>query len=61
MLKNLPAMQETRVPSMSWEDLLEKGMAIHSSILARRIPGQRRLAGYSPWGRKESDTTERLN
>ena len=38
MLKNLPAMQETRVPSMGWEDLLEKGMAIHSSILAWKIP-----------------------
>ena len=38
MLKNLPAMQETWVPSMGWEDLLEKGMAIHSSILAWKIP-----------------------
>ena len=38
MLKNLPAMQETGVPSMGWEDLLEKGMAIHSSILAWKIP-----------------------
>ena len=39
---------------------MEKGMAIHSSILAWRIHGQRNLAGYSPWGHKESDTTERL-
>ena len=38
MLKNLPAMQKTQVPSMGWEDLLEKGMAIHSSILAWKIP-----------------------
>ena len=38
MVKNLPAMQETRVLSLSWEDLLEKGMAPHSSILAWRIP-----------------------
>ena len=36
--KNLPAMQETRVQSLGWEDALEKGMATHSSILAWRIP-----------------------
>ena len=40
------------------EDPLEKGMATHSSILAGEFHGQRSLAGYSPWGRKESDTTE---
>ena len=38
MVKNLPAVQETRVQSLGWEDLLEKGMATHSSILAWRIP-----------------------
>ena len=38
MVKNLPAMEETQVQSLSQEDLLEKGMAIHSSILAWRIP-----------------------
>ena len=38
MLKNLPAMQETRVRSLDWEDPLEKGMATHSSILAWKIP-----------------------
>ena len=38
MVKNLPAMQETQVQSLGWEDPLEKGMAIHSSILAWRIP-----------------------
>ena len=43
------------------EDPLEKGMATHSSILAWRIRGQRSLVGYSPRGRKESDTTERLH
>ena len=43
-----------------WEDLLEKEMAIHSSILAWESPGQRSLAGYSSWGGKESDTTEGL-
>ena len=38
IVKNLPAMQETRVQSLGWEDLLEKGMAPHSSILAWEIP-----------------------
>ena len=37
MVKNLPAMQETWVQSLGWEDPLEKGMATHSSILAWRI------------------------
>ena len=37
-VKNLPAMQETQVRSLGWEDPLEKGMATHSSILAWRIP-----------------------
>ena len=36
-------------------------MATHSSILAREIRGQTSLAGYSPWGLKELDTTEQLN
>ena len=38
MVRNLPAMWETQVQSLSWEDPLEKGMATHSSILAWRIP-----------------------
>ena len=38
MVKNLPAMQETWFRSLGWEDPLEKGMAIYSSILAWRIP-----------------------
>ena len=38
MVKNLPAMQETWVPSLGWEDPLDKEMATHSSILAWRIP-----------------------
>ena len=46
-------MQETRVVSLGQEDPLEEEMATHSIIL-----GQRSLAGYSPWGREESDTTE---
>ena len=38
MVKNLPAMQETRVQLLGWEDLLEKGEATHTCILAFRIP-----------------------
>ena len=52
MVKNLPAMQETQVQPLGWEDPLEKGMATHSSILKNSLPGefhgQRSLAGYSP-------------
>ena len=59
-VKNLPVMQETRVQSLGQKDPLEKAMAIPSSILAWKSHGQRSLAGYSPWGHKESDTTERL-
>ena len=42
MVKNLPAMQETGAQSLGWEDPLEEGMATHSSILAWRIPMDRR-------------------
>ena len=46
---NLPAIQETWVQSLGWEDLLEKEMATHSSIIAWEIPWtQRNLVGYSP-------------
>ena len=55
-----PTMQETRVQSLGWEDLLEKEMATHSSILAWKISWRKSLVGYSPWGCKESDTTEPL-
>ena len=47
---------DNRSPSL--EDLLEKGMATHSSILAWEIHGQTSPVGYSPWGCKESDTTK---
>ena len=56
MVKHLPTMRETQVQSLGWEDPLEKEMATHSSTLGRRS-----VVGYSPWGRKESDTTERLH
>ena len=63
-VKRLPTMWETWVQPLGREDLLEKEMATHSSILVWKIPkshGQRSLVGYSPWGRKESDTTELLH
>ena len=53
-------MQETWVPSLSWEDPLEKEMAIHSNILAWESPWIEEPGGYSPWSLKESDMTERL-
>ena len=59
-VKNLPVMQKTKVQSLGQEDPLEKRMATHSSILPREFRGQRSLAGYSPWGHRESDTTEQL-
>ena len=47
MIKNLPAIQETQVLSLDWEDPLEKGMAIHSSIFAGKFHGQEELGGLS--------------
>ena len=58
MVKSLPAMQETWVQSLGREDPLEKEMATHSVFLLREFHGQRSLVGYSPWDRKESDTTD---
>ena len=55
--KNLPAMQEMWNQSLGREDLLEKEMATHSSILAWRPHGQRSLAGCSPVGWKALDYT----
>ena len=66
MVKRLPAMWE-RVRSLGREDPLEKEMANHSSTLAWKIQGTEepqtpsRLVGYSPWGRKELDMTDRLH
>ena len=57
MVKNLPAMQETCVRSLSQEDPLEKEIGTHSSILAWRIPWTEE-PGPSPWGGKESDMTD---
>ena len=51
MVKNLPAMRETWVHSLGWEDPLDKGMATHSSILAWEIPWTEEPGGL------QSDTT----
>ena len=59
-VKNLPAMWETWVQSLGWEDPLEQGMATHSSILAWRIPWTEEPGAYSPWTHKELDTREQL-
>ena len=54
-VKNLPAMQETWVQSLGWEDALEKEMATHSRILAWRIPWTEEPGGLQS---KELDMTE---
>ena len=48
--KNLPAMQETWVQSMGWENPLEKEMATHSSVLAWRVPGTGEPGGLQSMG-----------
>ena len=50
MVKNLPAIQETQIPSLGWEDPLEKGMATHSSILVWRIPRTEEPGGLQSVG-----------
>ena len=62
MVKPLPTMRETQVRSLGWEDLLEKEMVTHSSILAWKSPWMAcSLVGYSPWGRKKSAMTEQAS
>ena len=58
MVKNLPAMQQTQVLYLGWEDPLEKEMATHSSILALEIPWTDEPGRYIPRGHKQLDTTE---
>ena len=60
-VKNLPAIQETWVQSLGWEDPLEKGIATHSSILAWRIPWIEEPGRLQSRSCKELDTTERLS
>ena len=50
MVKNLPAIQETRVPSLGWEDPLEKRMATHSGVLPWRIPWPEEPGGLHSMG-----------
>ena len=50
MVKSLPAMTETRVRSLGWEDALEKEMVTHSGILAWRIPWTEKPSGIQPTG-----------
>ena len=60
MVKNLPAMWETQVWSLGWEDPLEKGMATHYSCLENFMDRRAWWATYSPWSHKEWDRTEPL-
>ena len=59
--KNLSATQGAQAWSLGWKDPLEEGMAPTPVFLPREFHGLRSLVGYSPWGRKESDITERLS
>ena len=61
MVKCLLTMWETWVQSLGWEELLEKEMATTPVFLPGKSHGRRGLVGYSPWGCKESDTTEQLH
>ena len=59
MVKNLPAVQETQIQSLGWEDPLEEARQPTPVFLPGQSHGQRSLQlGYSPWHPKESDTTE---
>ena len=61
VVKNLPAMQETWVQSLGWEDPLEEGIATNSSILTWRTPMDRGPDGLQSMGHKELDMTEQLS
>ena len=61
LVKNPPAMQETWVQYLGWEDPLEEGMKPSSVSLPGEFHGQRSLVDYSPQSDKESDTTEQLS
>ena len=58
IVKHLSAMQETQVQSLGWEDPLEKEWQPTPVFLPGEFHGQRSLAGYSPWGHRELNTTE---
>ena len=60
MVKNLPAIQETWVQSLGQEDPWRREWQPIPIFLPGEFHEQRNLAGYNPWGRRESDTTEQL-
>ena len=60
MVKNLSAVRETQIGSLGREDPLEREWLPTPVFLPGESHGQRNLVGYSPWGHKESDTTEQL-
>ena len=57
-IKNLPSMQETQIRSLGWKILWRRKWQPTPVFLPEELHGQRRLAGYSPWGGKESDVTD---
>ena len=59
--KKMPAVWENQVLPLDQEDRLEKEIKTHCSSVAWKIHGQRSLEGYSPWGHKEENTTEKSN
>ena len=62
LVKNRPAMWEIWVQALCWEDSLEESQSNPFQYSCLENPyGQRSLVGYSPWGHKESDTTEQLS
>ena len=61
MVNSLPAVRETWVQSLDWEDPLEKEMATHSSTLVWKIPRTEEPGRLQSMGRKESDTTEQIH
>ena len=61
LVKNLPAMQEIQVQSLSGEDPLEKEMTPLAVFFPGKSHGLRNLVGYGPWGCKESDMTQQPN
>ena len=60
-VKRLPTTRETQVRSLGQEDPLEKERQPTPVLLPGKSHGQRSVVSYSPWGHKESDTTERLH
>ena len=59
-VKNLPAMQETWVQPLGWENPWRREWLLAPVFLPGEFHGQRSLVGYSPWGCKESDMAEQL-